>query len=140
MGKSRLSSCAIVFVTPDIESAATYYQDILGFRVVEHYDRQEKFAALYRDAVEIVLVQAQHRTVKSNLENYGAAYDAYLVPESVEAVDAFYLEIRAKGAKIVRPPTMTAYGSREFMFEDIDGRLIGVGRIRDKETFFGSSA
>ena len=139
MSDPRLSSCAIVFVTPDIEKAARYYRDILGFRVVEHYNRQEKFAALYRDAVEVVLVQSQHRTVKPNRENYGAGYDAYLVPESAEAVDAFYLEIKARGAKIVQPPAMTTYGSCEFVFEDIDGRLIGVGRISDEGAFFGST-
>jgi hypothetical protein len=31
---------------------------------------------------------------------------------------------------------MTGYGSYEFVVEDVDGRLIGIGRIRDRETFF----
>jgi catechol 2,3-dioxygenase-like lactoylglutathione lyase family enzyme len=139
MSNPRLSSCAIVFVTPDIEKTARYYHDILGFRVVEHYHQQEKFAALYRDAVKVLLVQSQYGIVKPNRENYGAGYDAYLVPETVEAVNAFYLEIKAKGARITQPPAMTSYGSCEFVFEDTDGRLIGVGRITDEEMFFGGS-
>jgi hypothetical protein len=49
-----------------------------------------------------------------------------LILESTEAVDDFYLEITAKGAKIIQVPTLVTYGSREFVFEDIDGRLIGV--------------
>ena len=137
MANSKLSSCAIVFVTTDIEKTASYYRDILGFQLVEHYDRQEKFAALYRDSVEVVLVQSQFGTIRSNRDNYGAGYDAYLVPENPAAVKIFYTELRARGAKITEAPVMTTYGSLEFVLEDIDGRLIGVGCIRDDETFFG---
>lgn len=31
---------------------------------------------------------------------------------------------------------MTSYGAYEFVVEDADGRLIGIGQIRDPETFF----
>ncbi len=136
MPNAKLSSCAIVFVTPNIELTAQYYHDVLGFRVVEHYQRVEKFAALYRDAVEIVLVQAAYGTVQSNQTRYGAGYDAYLVPESIEAVRAFHDEIAARGALIVQPPVLTSYGSIEFVFEDCDGRRLGVGLIRDETVFF----
>lgn len=34
---------------------------------------------------------------------------------------------------------MTAYGSYEFLIEDIDGRLIGFGRVSNEETFFKDS-
>jgi len=137
MDEAKLSNCAIVFVTLEIAKTATYYQDVLGFKVVEHYDRQEKFAALYRDSIEIILVQAQFGSIQSNRERYGAGFDAYLVPESPEAVEAFYKEIRARGAKIAQKPGMTTYGSVEFVLEDIEGRLIGVGCIKNEATFFG---
>ena len=139
MNDPRLASCAIVLVAPQIEATAHYYRDVLGFRVVEHYAQPEKFAALYRDGVEIVLVQSQFGTVRSNRAQYGAGYDAYLVPESPEAVEAFCAEISAKGAKIAQPPAHTVYGSREFVLEDIDGRLIGVGCIEDEAAFFGAA-
>ncbi len=139
MNNPKLSSCAIVLVTPGIENTASYYRDVLGFRVVEHYAQPEKFAALYRGSVEIVLVQSQFGTVRSNRAQYGAGYDAYLVPENPAAVDSFYAEIKARGAKIAQPPAKTAYGSREFVIEDIDGRLIGVGCIEDEAAFFGAA-
>jgi catechol 2,3-dioxygenase-like lactoylglutathione lyase family enzyme len=137
MKKTKLSSCAIVFVTNDIEKTANYYRNVLGFRVVEHYDRKEKFAALYLDSVEIILVQAQFGSIQSNQVRYGAGFDAYLVPESPEAVEIFYDEIRTNGAKITQKPAMTTYGSLEFVFEDIEGRLIGVGCIKNEATFLG---
>jgi hypothetical protein len=31
---------------------------------------------------------------------------------------------------------MTPYGSYECVIEDVDGRYIGIGRIRDRQTFF----
>jgi catechol 2,3-dioxygenase-like lactoylglutathione lyase family enzyme len=137
MDPATLSSCAIVFVTPDLEKTAAYYRDVLGFRLVDHYDLDEPFAALYRDAVELVLVQAQYGRVRSNRERYGAGYDAYLVPATADAgVDAFYRELEARGATIVRPPGLTPYGSYEFAIEDVDGRQIGIGRITREEVFF----
>ncbi len=138
MERATLSSCAIVFVTPDVIKTAAYYRDVLGFRVVEHYDREEPFAALYRDAVEIVLVEARYGKVRPNHERHGAGYDAYLVPATADGdVEAFYHEIRANGAAIVRPPALTPYGSHEFVVEDIDGRWLGVGRIKEQDVFFG---
>ena len=139
MSPSKLTSCAIVFITPDLGNATRYYRDVLGFRAVEHTARAEKFTALYRDAVEIVLVQSRYGTIQPNRSAYGAGYDAYLVPESLAAVDSFHRELESKGVKIIQPPAMTTYGSREFVFADCDGRQIGVGLIRDKDVFFESS-
>ena len=85
-------------------------------------------------------MQAKFGEILPNRTRFGAGYDAYLDPETIEGVDAFYGEWEAKGAKIANPPAMTPYGSYEFVLEDVDGRLIGIGRIKDKEVFFGEIA
>ncbi|HYA44412.1 MAG TPA: hypothetical protein VED59_02320 [Acidimicrobiales bacterium] len=36
----------------------------------------------------------------------------------------------------MRAPQLTPYGSYEFVVEDVDGRRVGVGRIKDKDLFF----
>jgi catechol 2,3-dioxygenase-like lactoylglutathione lyase family enzyme len=136
MSPSRLSNAAIVFVTPDARKTAAYYRDVLGFRIVEHYDKAEPFATLYRDTVEIVVVQAKFGSVVSNKARYGAGYDAYLDPEDVAGVDALYAELKEKGAVIESSLAMTPYGSYEFVAQDIDGRRIGIGRIKDEGVFF----
>ncbi len=138
-GTARLVNAAAVFLTPDIRRTAAYYRDVFGFTVVEHYDADEAFAAIYRDDVEIILVQARHGDVQSNAARHGAGFDLYLDPDTVEGVDSIHEELKAKGARIAREPAMTAYGSYEFVVEDVDGRLIGIGRIRDRETFFRGS-
>ncbi|MGB8983100.1 MAG: VOC family protein [Anaerolineales bacterium] len=139
MGNARLTNAVIVFVVPDVRRTVNFYREVLGFRVVEHYDKEEIFAALYRDAIEIILVQSRYGEVLSNQARHGAGYDAYLDPAMVEDVDALYMEWKEKGVMIVRPPGLTSYGSYEFVFEDIDGRRIGIGRISDNEAFFGKA-
>ena len=133
MISTKLFSCAIVLVTADIKRTTNYYSEVLGFEVVEHYEQEEKFAACYRDEVEIVFVQSHRGEIKPNQAQYGAGYDAYLCPEDV---DVFYEEVKREGAEIVEPPSMTNYGSYEFVIEDIEGRRIGVGRVKEKDKFF----
>jgi catechol 2,3-dioxygenase-like lactoylglutathione lyase family enzyme len=137
-GGVRLVNVAPVLLSPDLRRTADYYRAVLGFRVVEHYEAEEPFAAAYRDSVEIVIVQARYGDVAANRVRYGAGYDLYLDPETVAGVDLMYAELTAKGARIVSSPASTDYGSYEFAVEDVDGRLVGIGRIRDREIFFGS--
>lgn len=109
---------------------------MFGFKVVEHYDADEVFAAMYRDGVEILLVQAKRGEFQPNSVRYGAGFDIYLDPDTVDGVDSMHAELKTKGARIVREPAITPYGSYEFVVEDCDGRLIGIGWIRDRDTFF----
>jgi len=115
LSRAKLDNAAAVFITPDIRRTAAYYREVLGFAVVEHYDAEEVFAAIYRDSVEILLVQARHGEFQPNAVRYGAGYDIYLDPDSVEGVDSVSEELKAKGARIVREPAMTPYGTYEFV-------------------------
>jgi catechol 2,3-dioxygenase-like lactoylglutathione lyase family enzyme len=133
---TRLTNAAVIVVTPDARVTAAWYRDILGFRVVEHYDAEEAFAAAYRDSVEIVFVQATRGELQPNRIRHGAGFDVYLSPETVEGVDELCAEAASMGAHIVREPAMTPYGSYECVIEDVDGRYVGIGRIRDRQTFF----
>jgi predicted lactoylglutathione lyase len=125
MGKRnvKLINLAAVLISSDIVKTAEYYCDIMGFKIVEHFDGKEKFATLYRDEIEIIIVQSKYGEVQSNRQKYGAGYDVYIDPDTVEGVDLIYAELRDKGVKIISAPQMTEYGSYEFEMEDIDGRL-----------------
>jgi len=136
MPGTKLNNGAIVFVSPDVEQTVAYYQDIFGFKAVTHYENEDKFAALYRDRVEIIAVQAKKGEVTSNTARYGAGYDAYLAPEDTAGVDILYEELKQKGADIFKEPAVTTYGSYEFVVKDIDGRLIGIGSTKENGTFF----
>lgn len=49
------------------------------------------------------------------------------------------MRILIKRGKIIEEPRRTYYGSYEFIAEDIDGRLIGIGLIEDKKISFENS-
>lgn len=120
---SLLSSCP-VFPCVDIDVTAAYYRDVLGFEVVPYLDATEPHVCLYRDAVEIILTVARPEPDASNRSRHGYGYDAYLVTDEPESLEA---ELAAAGAVIARPSARTDYRNREFVVEDVDGRWIGFG-------------
>jgi predicted lactoylglutathione lyase len=132
----RFVNLAAVLISSDVVKTVEYYRDIMGFKIVEHFGGKEKFATLYRDEIEIIIVQSKYGKVQSNRQKYGAGYDVYIDPDTVESVDLIYTELKDKGAKIISTPQITEYGSYEFVMEDIDGRLIGIGRIKNNNQFF----
>jgi catechol 2,3-dioxygenase-like lactoylglutathione lyase family enzyme len=135
--RAVLDNAAAVFITPDVRRAAAFYHDVFGFKVVEHFDNpDEAFAAIYRDSVEILLVQARFGEVKSNAERFGAGFDIYLDTDTVAGIDDMYAELEAKGADIEGEPAISSYGCYEFVVRDVDGRRIGIGRIAEHDTFF----
>jgi catechol 2,3-dioxygenase-like lactoylglutathione lyase family enzyme len=135
MAEYKLVNCAAVLVVPDVRKTADWYREKLGFRVVEKFDSPEPFAAIYRDSIELVLVQSKFGAVERNRIRYGAGYDAFLAPESPEGVDGVHAEFAGRGVRIVQAPAWTPYGVYEFVFEDADGRWIGVGCIRGAASF-----
>jgi catechol 2,3-dioxygenase-like lactoylglutathione lyase family enzyme len=134
-----LANAVIILICNNLESTTTYYREKLGFRVVEHFENAEPFAATYRDKVEIVLVQAARGQFITNRDRYGAGFDAYLVPESHEAVRELFHEMEINGIKIEDPLTLTPYGSLEYSFQDCEGHTIGVGLIQNEKVFFGEA-
>ena len=138
MGKPRLDNAPVVLPTPDVRTTATYYRDVLGFKVIEHLEAPEPFAAAYRDKVELVFVQIMSGRFEPNRVRYGSGDDVYIDPDSVAGVDDVYDELVAAGAKVVRGPEIVSYGSYEFVVEDVDGRWVCFGRVADRRFFKGA--
>ena len=136
----RLTNACPVFVSEDVRKTVLFYVDRLGFTSATHYDKIDNFATLYRDSIELVIVQSRIGKPQSNTKQYGAGYDAYIDTDTVGGVDLVYEEFLLKDVKMVSSPRKTDYGSYEFVFQDVDGRLIGVGLIHDKEVYFKDSA
>ncbi len=137
--KAKFVNLCPVFISKDVKNTVKFYVEKLGFKYAEHYDKIDNFATIYRDSIEFVIVQAKFGEVESNNKKYGAGYDAYIDPATVEGVDIIYHEFLSKKVNIISKPQITEYGSYEFVIEDIDGRLIGIGRIQDNNTFFENS-
>lgn len=109
------------------------------FKFAKHYDKIDDFATIYRDSIEFVIIQSKFEKIESNTRRYGTGYDAYIDTDTVDGVDIIYQEFLSKGVKIVSKPKDTDYGSHEFVIQDIDGRLIGIGLIYDYKIYFKNS-
>ncbi|CAM4402094.1 VOC family protein [Paenibacillus xylanexedens] len=61
-----------VFPTLDMKRTAQFYEEKMGFRVVEYLDATEPHICLYRDLTEIILT---HRYPRSQTPCYYSLYD-----------------------------------------------------------------
>lgn len=113
-----------IFPTSDIVKSAKFYEG-LGFRASYYLDAAEPHICLYRDQIEIVLTQSNKDRISPNREQHGYGYDAYFITDLQKEI---YDELVEAGVNIVRPLVTTDYGNREFVFEDVDGRWIAVGK------------
>src|ERR1700727_1000232 len=112
----KLSPWAFVLAVPDLDRAADYYRDVLGFRVL--WPDGTDWRLVERDGVRIML---------------GHCPDAPLAPAifphdwfgyiEVEDVDAFRDEIVARGATCSQPIDQS-YGMRELVVTTGDGHRI----------------
>lgn len=139
MPEVKLNNVCPVLLCHDVAKTVDFYVEKLGFQSAKHYDKKDRFASVYRDSIELVIVQALFGTVQSNTERYGTGYDLYINPNSAESVDIIYREFVSKGVFIAVEPRRTDYGSYEFVAKDIDGRLIGVGLIAERNVYFEDS-
>ncbi|GAA0086417.1 hypothetical protein UT300007_28570 [Clostridium sp. CTA-7] len=135
----KLINVCPVFISEDVQKTVDFYAEKLGFKFAAHYDKSDNFATIYRDSIEFVIVQSKFGQIQSNTKRYGAGYDAYIDTDTVGGVDIIYEEFVSKGVHIVSKPHKTDYGSYEFVIEDIDKRLIGIGLIYSNQTYFKNS-
>ena len=137
--KVKLTNVCPVFISEDVKRTVDFYVEKLGFKFAEHYNKLDNFATIYRDSIELVIVQSKFGQMQSNTKRYGVGYDAYIDTDTVSGVDIIYEEFTSKGVHIVSKPHKTDYRSYEFVIEDIDGRLIGIGLIYSNQTYFKNS-
>jgi len=113
-----------VFPTLDMKRTAQFYEEKMGFRVVEYLDTAEPHICLYRDLTEIILTQSNGQKVIPNRELYGYGYDAYFITKNQEELQQ---QLINADVKIVRDLNHTDYNNKEFVIEDVDGRWIAFG-------------
>lgn len=105
------------FVVPDVTSAAEYYRDVLGFRILGYFQDPPVFAMVARDAVEIHFGKADDGAAASPnvLRRRGLGLDAYIW---VNDLDALHAELKGRGAKIIEAPAVRVYKCYEMVVED----------------------
>jgi catechol 2,3-dioxygenase-like lactoylglutathione lyase family enzyme len=112
----RLQMVNPQFVVPDVVAAAEYYRDIFGFRVLGYFLDPPVFAMVARDDVEIHFGKADDGAlVAPNFTRRRMGLDAYIW---VNDLDALFVELKARGAKILEAPVLRIYKCYEMVVED----------------------
>ena len=107
---------APVLHVPDVKTAAAFYRDILGFT----WDfGDEEYSVVWRDNSAIHLARGQRPPHGIHLFQW------------VRDVDAYFREIKDRGADVLGEPTDRPYRIREFMVRDLNGIEIVFGQEID---------
>ena len=113
----RLTMVSPQFIVPDVTSAAEYYRDVLGFRILGYFQDPPVFAMVARDCVEIHFGKADDGATPSpNVHRRrGLGLDAYIWVNDLEALHG---ELKGRGAKIIEAPAVRVYKCYEMVVED----------------------
>ena len=59
---AKLGKICPVFLTDDVMKTTDFYVNKLGFKFAKHLDKIENFTTVYRDSIEIVIVQKKRES------------------------------------------------------------------------------
>jgi uncharacterized glyoxalase superfamily protein PhnB len=109
-----------VIAVNNLAASADYYRDVLGFSIREIGDSGWRF--FERDSCIVMAGECVDALPASKIGDH--AYFAYLV---LDDVDAYYEQVRAAGAKIIKPIRNEPWGMREFGLMTLDGHRMMLG-------------
>lgn len=113
---------ATTFHVSSVEASLKYYTEVLGF--------SERFRFGDYAGVEYADIQIHLSGPQSTNKKAVGQGGIYIFTDDV---DGYYAEITAKGARTQAPPRNYEYGMRDFVIEDLDTNLIGVGQEIGKD-------
>jgi predicted enzyme related to lactoylglutathione lyase len=108
---------ATTFHVSDVTASITYFTEVLGFS--ERF-RIGDYAGVEYEDIQIHL----SGPASTNKKEIGQG-SIYIFCDDV---DGYHAEVKAKGAKIQAAPKDYEYGMRDFIIEDLDSNLIGIGQ------------
>jgi catechol 2,3-dioxygenase-like lactoylglutathione lyase family enzyme len=119
--KPRVTSFAPQFLVDDLSRSIAYYRK-LGFTFGEPWDGF--YAIGQQDGLELHLKEApknaddrRHRRANEHLD----------AAAGVDGIEAFYAQCAANGATIIKPLSVTHWGTRDLYIEDPDGYVVCFG-------------
>jgi catechol 2,3-dioxygenase-like lactoylglutathione lyase family enzyme len=119
--RPRVTSFASQFLVDDLTRSIMCYEK-LGFTFGEPW---EGFYAIGQlDGLELHLKEAPTNYAERRHRREQQHLDA---AAGVDGIEAFYARCTANGARIVKPLTATARGTKDFYVEDPDGYIISFG-------------
>lgn len=121
-----LTGHATVLIVENVQRAADYYRDRLGFTVATYEADPGLYGSAERDNCHIHFAHYDGASAQRNSDVVPPdMFDAYFWPDDV---DALHAELAGRGATIIQPPTDQPYGLREFRVQDPDGHILAFGK------------
>ena len=108
---------APVFYVEDLAASLRHYTEVLGF--TEKFQYGGFYAALERGDAALHL-----SATKTPRRAIGGACAYFFCDD----VDAYYADVKAKGAKIETALETYEYGMKDFNLEDLDGNILTFGQ------------
>ncbi len=115
---TELTYCSPMLAVSDPAASAGYYRDHLGFEVNGVWG--DHYAIVERDGIQIHFIHGGNEKMETDTFRGGA----YI---SLPDVDAFYREVKDRGADTLSEPQDTDYGMKEFVVRDPDAWCISFG-------------
>lgn len=115
-----LQSVAPGFTSNDSAASVKWYCDVLGFTIIEKWERDGVFhgAAIGRDAVRINIGQDDWKMGRDRIKGQGTRM--YIQTSSAQGIDAYAASIKAAGGVLDQEVT-EGWGMRVFSITDPDG-------------------
>lgn len=126
MGEMRVIAGAPVFLVADVQKAADYYSEKLGFKYDKIWGDPPAFCMVWRNDQCVMLSQVRDKALVRPVSSVAPeVWDAYFW---VNDIEAFHKEFTEKGAIVHHEkPFKKVYDVIEFNVSDLDGYIICFG-------------
>lgn len=122
----KLIGSAPVLLVADVEKAANYYRDQLGFAYDKFWGEPPNFCMVKRDGFIVMLAEAvKGARLVPHWKVVNQMWNAYFWCNDVEALHAEFVQ---RGARIDYGLGIKPYGIKEFGIQDLDGHDIAFGQ------------
>jgi len=109
-----------VIAVQNLQAAASYYRDVLGFSIREIGD--DGWRLFERDECQIMAGHCPDSIPARELGDH--SYYAYII---VDNADQYFAEISGKGAEVIKPLKTEPWKMREFGIRTNEGHRIMFG-------------
>lgn len=125
----KILSGAPVLLVRDVEAAAAYFRDKLGFSYDRLWGEPPDFCMVRRDGNTVMLSEAPaDAKLVPHWRVVDKMWDVYFWVDDVEAI---YEELKQRGAIIDYTLGIKPYGVKEFGVQDVDDHDIAFGQVLD---------
>lgn len=114
---SLVNAVPVLFVR-DVDAAAAFYRDSLGFAIDFVYGTPSFYGAVSRGGAVLHLKFVHQPVLAAGPEDQDGLISSFIVVEDVEAL---HEEFVTAGVTFTQPLTLQPWGWRDFIVTDLDG-------------------